>query len=82
MHVIRDLVFLALLTPGLALPTSGTSKDDSLKMSVAQSISEPPAGWTKDESTKVDKDTAMMTLRIYLKQQDMDKFHDLAMKVR
>lgn len=78
MVLFRNVLVLGLASSGLAFPSFGVR--DVLKMTIAEKLSEPPTGWVKD-SQKVDKDAAMMTLRIHLKQQDMDKFHDLATKV-
>lgn len=50
-------------------------------MRVVEKLTEAPEGWIRDDSKQVDKNSAMITLRIHLKQQDMDKFHDMAMKV-
>jgi tripeptidyl-peptidase-1 len=77
----RTVVVLALSTSTLALPSFGSRRSNNVEMSVVQTLSEPPAGWIKDEKTKLDKDEAMMRLRIHLKQPDMDKFHDMALKV-
>lgn len=55
-------------------PTFGSTK-------VVESLKSAPAGWTKDESVKLDKDGILMRLRIHLTPQDMNKFHDLAMSV-
>jgi len=68
---------LALSSTSFALP----AKDVSLKSSVREELAGPPAGWVKDESAKVNKETSTMSLMIHLVHQDMDKFHDLAMNV-
>jgi tripeptidyl-peptidase-1 len=38
-------------------------------------------GWVKDESATIDKGASTVRLRFHLVQQDMSKFHDVAMKV-
>ncbi|KAF4627954.1 hypothetical protein G7Y89_g10196 [Cudoniella acicularis] len=64
----------------LAVPQFG-SRDASFKSSVYEKIEAPPAGWARSDAQKLDKDVATIKLRIHLVQQDMDKFHDLAMKI-
>lgn len=71
---------LAFAALGNSSPTSGSS-DEAFKTSVVENISGPPEGWVRDDSAKLDKDTHMVKLRIHLTHQDMEKFHDLAMKV-
>ena len=81
MFVLKGLsVVLALASSACAFPTVG--KDDSFKSSVVEKLSGPPAGWVKDGSVHLDKDESIMRLRIHLVNQDMNKFHNLAMKVR
>lgn len=70
-------VALALSSTSFALP----ARDAPLKSSVREELAGPPAGWVKDESVKVNKETSTMSLMIHLVHQDMDKFHDLAMSV-
>ena len=48
---------------------------------VVESVPAPPAGWIRDEGAKLDKDSHMVKLRIHLSHQNMDKFHDMALKV-
>jgi tripeptidyl-peptidase I len=75
--------FLLLSSTTLAIPaTTGqsTKEDVSFKSSIREKLAGPPKGWVKDENVVVDK-TSMMRLRIHLVQQDMDKFHKLAMDV-
>jgi tripeptidyl-peptidase-1 len=76
-------VVLAVSTCSIASPLSGGSarRDEAFKGGVVESLSGPPLGWAKDENVKLDKDELKISLRIHLVQQDMDKFHDLAMKV-
>jgi hypothetical protein len=81
MIVIPSLsVLLALLPAVLALPAVDNIFSRDVTTTVVERINAVPKGWTKHADT-VDKDGSI-TLRIHLKQQDMDKFHDLAMKVR
>lgn len=58
---------------------SPTSQADA-GVRVVESLAAPPEGWVKDSSAKMDKESHMVKLRIHLVHQDMDKFHDLAMK--
>jgi tripeptidyl-peptidase I len=76
------LAVLAFSSTTFAFPASGSSisKDVSLK-SVREKLASPPRGWVKDASAKFDKDFSMMSLRIHLVHQNMDKFHDLASNV-
>ena len=53
----------------------------SFKSSVREKLVGPPTGWVEDEGVILDK-SSMMSLRIHLVHQDMDKFHELATKVR
>lgn len=73
---------LALSSAALAFPfSSDSSKDVTFKSSIFEKIAAPPAGWTKDDTVQFDKDSSTMKLRIHLVQQNMEDFHDLAMKV-
>jgi tripeptidyl-peptidase-1 len=74
--------FLTLSSMTFAIPTSGkyTVKDASFRSSVREKLAGPPPGWVRNGSTEVDKAT-LMSLRIHLVYQDMDKFHELAMNV-
>jgi hypothetical protein len=56
-----------------ALPTASV---------VVEKLARPPAGWIEDKSAELDKDATTITLQIHLANQNMDKFHDLAMNVR
>jgi hypothetical protein len=82
MHFHFFSAVLALSSTTFAFPPSGSSlsRDGALK-SVREKLALPPRGWIKDGSVKFDKDSSMMSLRIHLVHQDMDKFHDLATKV-
>lgn len=66
----------------LALSSAVLAGPTGLKSSVVEALEGPPAGWTRDGSAKLNKDTSRVKLRINLVQQDMDKFHELAMNVR
>ncbi len=59
---------------------AGTVVSDS---NVVEKLNAPPPGWIKDDALTalVDKDDLTMRLRFHMVQQDMDKFHDLAIKV-
>jgi tripeptidyl-peptidase-1 len=76
--------FLVLPSTTIAIPTTTgkyPSKDALFSSSIREKLAGPPAGWVRDESAKVDKETSVLSLRIHLVHQDMDKFHDLAMNV-
>lgn len=77
------LAVLAISTTSLASPfyASSTPTNDALKTSLVESLAGPPLGWEKDESIKFSKADSKITLRIHLVQQDMDKFHELAINV-
>ncbi|KAE8454669.1 hypothetical protein EG329_000292 [Mollisiaceae sp. DMI_Dod_QoI] len=72
-------VLVALSACVYASPKFGTSKHETSR--IVEKIQFPPAGWTKDESARLDKDSSLMKLRIHLVHQDMDKFHELAMNI-
>lgn len=81
MHFSKLLLF-SFTTSVLSSPTAeGSTRGDEFKSSVVEAISGPPPGWIKDEGAKLDKDSHMVKLQIHLVHQDMDKFHDLAIKV-
>ncbi|TAQ83531.1 hypothetical protein B7494_g8146 [Chlorociboria aeruginascens] len=61
-----------------ALPTRS---NDLSKTSVIEKLKAPPAGWIEDETANLDKDGTGVKLRIHLAQQDMGKFHDVAMRI-
>ncbi len=71
----------ALAFATLVKPSPASSSDEIFKTSVVENISGPPEGWIRDDTAKLDKDNHTVKLRIHLTHQDMDKFHDLAMKV-
>jgi tripeptidyl-peptidase-1 len=74
---------LAFSLTAFASPAPGkySSKNVSFKSSIREKLAGPPAGWVKDDSININKDS-MMSLRIHLVHQDMDKFHELATNVR
>ncbi|KAN0089028.1 subtilisin-like protein [Hyaloscypha variabilis] len=76
------LVFFVLTSTSFALPGNGKhcSRDVSFKTSIREKLAGPPTGWVQDPSANVDKNS-MMSLRIHLVHQDMDKFHELAMNL-
>ena len=77
------LAVLAASSSCLASPlTNPARRDGDFKSSVVESLSGPPLGWAKDESLKLNKEDMKISLRIHLVQQDMDKFHELAINVR
>lgn len=49
---------------------------------VLEKVESGPAGWMLDNSAKIDRDGTFITLKIHLVNQEMDKFHKLAMDVR
>lgn len=63
-----------------ALAATSSAFPFSLKTSVVEKLDGPPAGWEKLENA-LNKDTSTIELRIQLINQDMAKFHDLAMNV-
>jgi tripeptidyl-peptidase-1 len=75
-------VFFVLASTSFALPGIGkySSRDVSFKTSIREKLAGPPVGWVEDASANVDKNS-MMSLRIHLVHQDMDKFHELALDV-
>lgn len=77
MYVLRIFSTVAILTTAaIARPTS-----EAFHKNVVEKLEAPPVGWVKDASAKLDKDTTSITLKIHLVNQDMDKFHELAMNV-
>jgi tripeptidyl-peptidase-1 len=76
MFILRSLPVVAILaTACVARPTNDFSK------AVVEKLDAAPVGWVKDSSAKLDKDATSITLKVHLVNQDMDKFHDLAMNV-
>jgi tripeptidyl-peptidase-1 len=79
MFIIKSLSAVAILVTGcVARPTSGVDFNSA----VFEKLNGAPVGWVKDSSAKLDKDATSITLKVHLVNQDMDKFHDLAMNVR
>jgi tripeptidyl-peptidase-1 len=76
-------VLLVLSSSAHTFPTFGGifRRDETFKSSVFEKLTGPPAGWIKDETATIDKDASTVRLRFHLVQQDMSKFHDLAIKV-
>ena len=74
---------LALSSRAVAFPATGkhARMDGGLTTSVREKLAGPPPGWMRDETVTLDKDTSTLSLRIHLVQQDMDKFHELALNV-
>ncbi len=81
LHILSLLLTLSCSTFGFPTSERASTESDIVKTSIVEKLNGPPAGWTKDETAKIDKDASMIKLRIHLVQQDMGKFHDLAMKV-
>ncbi|KAE9364154.1 subtilisin-like protein [Stipitochalara longipes BDJ] len=77
------VAFLALSSTAFAFPATGkyARKDEQFATSVREKLAGPPPGWTRDEGVTLDKDTSTLSLRIHLINQDMDKFHELAMNI-
>jgi tripeptidyl-peptidase-1 len=79
MFILKSISAVAILTTTcVARPTSSVDFNSS----VVEKLNNPPVGWVKDPSVKLDKDATSITLKVHLVNQDMDKFHDLAMNVR
>jgi tripeptidyl-peptidase-1 len=78
MFVTKSLSAVAILvTACVARPTSSVD----FTSTVFEKLSGAPVGWVKDSTAKLDKDATSITLKVHLVNQDMDKFHDLAMNV-
>jgi tripeptidyl-peptidase-1 len=76
MFILRVLpVVTVLATACVARPTNEFSK------AVIEKLEAAPVGWVKDSSTELDKDSTSITLKVHLVNQDMDRFHDLAINV-
>jgi tripeptidyl-peptidase-1 len=76
-------LLLALSWSTFAFPTSENAARGSgtFKTSIFEKLNGPPAGWIKDEAANIDKDASTIRLRIHLVQRNMEKFHELAVKV-
>lgn len=76
------VVILGLSTSAFAKPPARWgSRDAAPKSTVYEKVAAPPVGWTQDKDQKLDKDATTIKLRIHLIQQDMDKFHEMALNV-
>lgn len=75
LRVFSTATFLAAVC--VARPTS----DATFAKAVVDKLAAAPVGWVKDGSAELDKDKTSITLKVHLVNQDMDKFHDLAMNV-
>ena len=76
-------ISVALVSKSFALPNDAlrSRRDVSFELSIREKLGGPPRGWVEDESVDLDKNS-MMSLRIHLVHQDMDKFHQVATNVR
>ena len=74
------MFFSSIISTALVLSASAIASPIG-KVSVIEKLNGPPVGWAKDESIVLDRDAEGVKLRIHLVQQDMDKFHELAMDV-
>ncbi|KAG8164491.1 hypothetical protein KVR01_006409 [Diaporthe batatas] len=72
--------FLALASTAVSFPTwnDDNVQNDSV---VVESLVSPPLGWVKDETKQFDKEVIPIRLRIHLSHQNMDKFHEIALRV-
>ncbi|KAH6674693.1 peptidase S8/S53 domain-containing protein [Halenospora varia] len=76
------VVILGLSTSVFAKPPARWgSRDAAPKSTVYEKVAAPPVGWTQDKDQKLDKDATTIKLRIHLIQQDMDKFHEMALNI-
>jgi tripeptidyl-peptidase-1 len=76
LNALSTVVTVASSVAALNVPRDSTSNR------VYEKINGPPAGWSIDESSPIDKDLSMIKLRVQLVPQNMDKFHELAMNVQ
>lgn len=83
-------VLLALASSVTAFPTftnpwssaSASSQNAPAYVNgIVESLSSPPRGWVKDDTRVVDKDAAMIRLRMHLVHQDMGKFYEVALNI-
>lgn len=78
MHILSFVSSAAFLaTVCVARPTSNVD----FNKAIAEKLAAAPTGWVRDDSAKLDKDSTSITLKIHLVNQDMDKFHELAMNI-
>lgn len=80
-------VLLALASSVVAFPTfvnpwaQGNAPSPSYTTAVVESLTAPPRGWALDDTKDVDKDEAVIKLRMHLVHQDMDKFREVALNI-
>ncbi|KAK6580446.1 hypothetical protein PZA11_007468 [Diplocarpon coronariae] len=77
----NDILPLALALASFSVAAPTTSSDAPYQTHLVEKISGPPAGWTKADDAKLDKESHMVKLRIQLAHQGMDKFHEMATKI-
>jgi tripeptidyl-peptidase-1 len=78
MYILRTVSSIAILaTACVARPTN----DARFNKAVVEKLEGPPDGWVQDASVELDKDTTSITLKVHLVNQNMEKFHELAMNV-
>ena len=79
------MYILRLLSAGVILAATCVARPASnvdFANTIVEKLAAAPVGWVRDSSAKLDKDSTSITLQVHLVNQDMDKFHDLAMNVR
>lgn len=80
--VLLVLVSSAVAFPTFASPWSLSSQNaPSYVSGVVESLATPPRGWARDDTKFVDKDSALIKLRMHLVHQDMDKFYETALNI-
>lgn len=79
---------LALASSAAAFPTfsspwslSSQNAAPSYASGIVESLAAPPRGWARDDTKVVDKDSALVKLRMHLAHQDMDRFHEAALNI-
>jgi tripeptidyl-peptidase-1 len=77
LHTLSAVLAAASVAVTRNIPPSGYTSPSH----VYEKLSAPPAGWAIDDSILLNKDTSMLKLRVQLVQQNIDKFHELAMNV-
>lgn len=72
--------FLGLASTAASFPTwnNPNVQNDSV---VVESLSSPPLGWVKNETQQINKEAVPIRLRMHLSHQNMDKFHEMALRV-
>ncbi|KAL5120408.1 hypothetical protein ACEQ8H_001698 [Pleosporales sp. CAS-2024a] len=78
MYILRALSTVTVLS---AVCVSRPTSNVDYNRAVVEKLQAAPAGWEKDPSAALDKDATSITLKVHLVNQDMDKFHDLAMNI-